>query len=121
MKSDNKTYKLSDNDINKIQDKIDKIQDEIKDFNAKIEVINKTVQKGAGIEQDSLIEEISELRQEIAGLTARKENFENQLGELDRRKESLKNSIRTAEEDISIMTKEKVERTYKIKLRLFGK
>ncbi len=96
-----------DNDINKVQDKIDKIQDEIKDFNAKIEVINKTVQKGAGVEQDSLIEEISELRQEIAGLTARKENFENQLGELDRRKESLKNSVKTAEEDISIMTKEK--------------
>ena len=102
-----KNIEDKNNDIHKVQDKIDKVQDEIKDFNAKIEVINKTVQKGAGIEQDSLIEEISELRQEIAGLTARKENFENQLGELDRRKESLKNSIRTAEEDISIMTKEK--------------
>ena len=102
-----KNIEDKNNDIYKVQDKIDKVQDEIKDFNAKIEVINKTVQKGAGVEQDSLIEEISELRQEIAGLTARKENFENQLGELDRRKESLKNSIRTAEEDISIMTKEK--------------
>ena len=102
-----KNIEDKNNDIYKVQDKIDKVQDEIKDFNAKIEVINKTVQKGAGVEQDSLIEEISELRQEIAGLTARKENFENQLGELDRRKESLKNSIRTTEEDISIMTKEK--------------
>ncbi len=102
-----KNIEDKDNDINKVQDKIDKIQDEIKDFNAKIEVINKTVQKGAGVEQDSLIEEISELRQEIAGLTARKENFENQLVELDRRKESLENSVKTTEEDIAIMTKEK--------------
>ncbi len=94
-------------DVNKIQEKIDKVQKEIEDFNAKIEVINKTVQKGAGVEQDSLVEEISGLRQEIAGLTARKENFENQLVELDRRKESLENSVKTTEEDIAVMTKEK--------------
>ena len=94
-------------DIGKIQKKMDKTQSEIEDFNANIEVINKTVQKGAGVEQDSLIEEISELRQEIAGLTARKENFENQLVELDRRKESLEKSVKTTEEDIGLMTKEK--------------
>jgi chromosome segregation protein len=94
-------------DVKKIGDKISKTQAEIDDFNAKIEVINKTVQKGAGVEQDSLMEDISQLRQEIAGLTARKENFENQLVELDRRKESLENSVKTTEEDIVIMTKEK--------------
>ena len=94
-------------DVEKIEEKIEKTQGEIDDFNARIEVINKTVQKGAGVEQDGLMEEISGLRQEIAGLTARKENFENQLVELDRRKESLENSVETAEEDIVVMTKEK--------------
>jgi len=95
------------NDVKKIEEKIKITQAEMDDFNARIEVINKTVQKGAGVEQDSLNRDISQLRQEIAGLTARKENFENQLVELDRRKGSLENSVKTTEEDISVMTKEK--------------
>ena len=94
-------------DMGKVENRINKTQGEIDDFNAKIEVINKTVQKGAGVEQDSLMKDISQLKQEIAGLNARKENFENQLVELDRRKESLENSVKTTEEDIAIMTKEK--------------
>jgi len=94
-------------DVKKIEEKINKTQGEIDDFNAKIEVINKTVQKGAGVEQDTLNSDISQLRQEIAGLTARKENFENQLVELDRRKASLENSVKSTNEDIVIMTKEK--------------
>jgi len=102
-----KNIKDKGEDVSKVQERIDKLQGEIDDFNSKIEVINKTVQKGAGVEQDSLVAEISRLRQEIAGLTARKENFENQLVELDRRKESLEKSVKTTEEDISVMTKEK--------------
>jgi chromosome segregation protein len=94
-------------DMGKVENRINKTQGEIDDFNAKIEVINKTVQKGAGVEQDSLMKDISQLKQEIAGLNARKENFENQLVELDRRKESLENSVKTTEEDIAIMIKEK--------------
>ncbi len=93
--------------INKIEEIINKTQDEITSLNSKIDEIGKKVEKSSGIEQDSLLLEISELRQEIAGLTARKENFENQLGELDRRKQTLGESVKTTDEEIKDMTKEK--------------
>lgn len=93
--------------VKKIQINIDKISNEIKDFNFKIDNINTTIQKSAGVEQDNLIKKINNLRQETAGLTARKEHFENQVNELDRRRNSLENSAKTTEEDINIITKEK--------------
>ena len=93
--------------VKKIQNSIDKIKVEINDLNSKIDIINKTFQKYAGVEQDKLIQEISEIRQEIAGLSARKENFENQLNELDRRKNSLENNAKNTEENITIISKEK--------------
>lgn len=102
-----KNIEHKNDNIKKIQNIIDKIKQEIYDLNSKIDAINKIVQKYAGVEQDNLIREISEIRQEIAGLTARKENFENQLNELDRRKNSLENSIKNTEENINIMSKEK--------------
>lgn len=93
--------------IRKIQANIDKLSKEINDFNLRIDSINKTIQKSTGIEQDNLVGEINDLRREIAGLTARKEHLENQINELNRRRNSLENSAKTTEEDINIVTKEK--------------
>ena len=117
----NKNIQIRDKELKDILNKIDEKQDfiektdkkisnlraEIEKLNSKIEDISKTIQKSAGVEQDSLLKEISELRQDIAGLSARKENFENQLVELDRRKINLENSVKTTEEEIKQMTKEK--------------
>jgi len=94
-------------EVEKVDNIINKTQEEINSLNNKIDDINKKVQKSAGVEQDSLVAEISDLMQEIAGWTARKENFENQLLELNRRGQSLENSVKTTEEEIKNMTKEK--------------
>jgi len=108
-------------EINEIDKKIDlkrqevekkagivtKTQGEIGILNERADNISKTIQKSSGLEQDSLMTEISELKQNIAGETARKENFENQLGELDRRGGALSQTIKTAENEIQEMGKEK--------------
>ena len=86
---------------------ISKTQNEINLLNEKINNISNVIQKSSGFEQDTLLSDISELKQEIAGISARKENFENQLNELDRRKNMLTETIKTAEIEISEMSKEK--------------
>lgn len=94
-------------EIEKYDSQINKTQDEIINLNTKIDEISKTIQKSSGLEQDSLLSEISELKQETAGLIARKENYENQLLELDRRKQSLQEAQKTAEKEIEEMSREK--------------
>ena len=79
----------------------------INGLNEKIDDIGKTIQKSSGLEQDTLNKEISKLRQEIAGSEARKEHFENQILELDRRKQSLQESIKISIQEIEEMKKEK--------------
>jgi len=94
-------------EIEKKENHISKLNNEMDSLNKRIDEISKTIQKSSGFEQDTLLTEISELKQEIAGLTARKENFENQLLELDRRKEKLEESIKIVEKEIAEMIKEK--------------
>ncbi len=103
----NKKIDLKRKEVEKKENIIDKTQNEIDTLNEKADNISKTIQKSSGLEQDSLLEEISDLKQEIAGMSARKENFENQLVELDRRRQILQESIKTAEKEIKEMTKEK--------------
>jgi len=102
-----KDIELKDKNIEKIQNNIQKTQDEINQLNQKIDDIGKIIQKSSGLEQDTLNKEISTLRQEIAGSNARKEHFENQLVELDRRKQSLQESIKISMQEIEEMKKEK--------------
>ncbi len=103
----NKKIDLKRKEVEKKETIIDKTQNEINLLNEKADNISKTIQKSSGLEQDALLEEISDLKQEIAGMSARKENFENQLVELDRRRQTLQESIKTAEKEIKEMTKEK--------------
>jgi chromosome segregation protein len=96
-----------DKTVERIQEQIQKTQGEINGLNEKIDDIGKTIQKSSGLEQDTLNKEISKLRQEIAGSEARKEHFENQILELDRRKQSLQESIKISIQEIEEMKKEK--------------
>jgi len=102
-----KNIENQNKNIEKKQNQIEKVQQEINSLNEKIDYISKTIQKSSGLEQDSLLAEISELKQEIAGLIARKESYENNLVELNRRKQTLEQSITTSEQEIKNMTKEK--------------
>ncbi|MEM0465664.1 MAG: chromosome segregation SMC family protein [Candidatus Pacearchaeota archaeon] len=100
-------------EIDRIEIKIGKIKEEINLLNEKINNISTNILKSSGLEQDNLILEISNLKQEIAGLVARKENFENQLLELDRRKASLEESMKASENEIKEILKEKGKNTKK--------
>ncbi len=103
----NKKILKKNQEIERKKEITDKTQNEINSLNERINNISKTIQKSSGLEQDSLLNEISELKQDIAGTTARKENFENQLHELDRRQQALKQTIKNSENEIQEITKEK--------------
>jgi chromosome segregation protein len=99
--------------IEKTDNNIGKMKEEMSILNEKINTISTIILKSSGLEQDSLNLEISTLKQEIAGLIARKENFENQLLELDRRRQTLQDSVKFAELEINEMAKEKGKNTKK--------
>ncbi|MDD5192031.1 MAG: LAGLIDADG family homing endonuclease [Candidatus Nanoarchaeia archaeon] len=103
----NKKIEEKRKEVNKKNEIITKTQNEISLLNEKIDNISKTIQKSSGIEQDNLMEQLTILKQEIAGSTARKENFENQLNELERRENALKETIKSSEKEISEMAQEK--------------
>ena len=102
-----KKIESKEKEIVKLDDKIEKIKQEMFSLNEKINNISDTVHKSAGIEQDTILEEISILKQEYAGLSARKENFENKMIELERRKKALEESTSSTEEEIKEIMKEK--------------
>jgi len=102
-----KKIQAKNKEIEKKGSVIEKTQNEIDSLNEKANNISKTIQKSSGLEQDTLNAEISSLKQEIAGMIARKENFENQLVELDRRKQALQEDIKSSENQIQEMAKEK--------------
>ncbi|MDP2925997.1 MAG: chromosome segregation SMC family protein [Nanoarchaeota archaeon] len=94
-------------EIKKSEEQAHKISQEISILNDKINNILTTIQKSSGLEQDALLMEISTLKQEIAGMIAKKENFENQLLELSRRKHTLEESAKIMESEIQDIAKEK--------------
>ncbi len=108
-----KNSSIKQKDIEKKDIHIIKLKQEIAILNEKINNITQSIQKSSGLEQDTLIIEISNLKQEIAGMVAKKENFENQLLELDRRKQSLESSITQYETEIDSMSKERSRDTRK--------
>ena len=94
-------------DIEKKDSILSKVKIEIESLNTKVDVLSKTIQKSSGFEHDTLLNEISELKQQVAGSSVRKGHLENQILELDRRLESLKNTITTTEKEIQLMVNEK--------------
>jgi len=102
----NKKIENKKREIEKKESHIKKIKEEIEVLNLKIKSISEKIQESSGLEQDSLLSEISFLKQEIAGMTAKKDNFENQILELDRRRKALEESIKLSENEIEKMIKE---------------
>ena len=102
-----KNSSVKQKEIEKKEIHIIKLKQEIAVLNERINNITQSIQKSSGLEQDTLIIEISNLKQEIAGMMAKKENFENQLLELERRKQNLESSIIQYENEIESMSQEK--------------
>jgi len=109
----NKNIDLEKKQVEKKAELIEKTQKEIDLLNDKINAISKSIQKSSGVEQDTLLSEISVLKQDIAGTIARKENFENQLIELDRREKALIKAVEDSGNEIQEMRKEKGSNTKK--------
>lgn len=93
--------------LEKIKANISKTQDEIKRLNDRVEEINSKIQKSSGVEQAALVNEISELKVEIAGLSVKKENYQNQTEGIARRKVELEKNITNSEKEIEEMKKSK--------------
>lgn len=83
------------------------IQEKIKQLNDEIEKINRHIEEATGIEQESLSKEISESKAEIAGLDVRLENYSDQLAKLNERGIQLQQDLKTAQDDIKSLAKEK--------------
>lgn len=112
-----------DKEISSILQEIDKVAKEIENIKKnsastnqevqtieeKIKGISQIIQHSGGKEQEVLNSEISSLRESIAVLDARKDNYSNQIEELKRRALELSKNIRQAEEEIEQAKKGKKE------------
>ncbi|MCK9568266.1 chromosome segregation protein SMC [Candidatus Pacearchaeota archaeon] len=92
-------------EIEKEKKLIAEIKSEIESVEAKINLINSTIQKSTGLEQERLNQEIANIRAELAGMNVRAENFENKLVSNSKLKIELSETIRNSELSIKEMQK----------------
>jgi len=84
----------------KIKSGLEKLQQIITDMSERINQINKDIQQSTGLEQDTLHNQIANLKAEIEGLKVRKENYEHRKDEIERRIEEMGRSIPDIEGEI---------------------
>lgn len=84
----------------------EQIQQSIDEMRKKIEQINSHIQKASGLEQETLHNEITELRARLAGMTVKRENSESRLNEVLRRRAALLEDITKFEADIASLRKD---------------
>lgn len=129
LESDSKSYKASivnfdlnkkKKEMNQIEEEISKkiketdkikklilsIRTEIDSLQGKISLINVSIQKSTGLEQEGLNKDIANLRAEIAGMNVKLENHQNKLSQISRQKEELKISLRELESQIKSLESE---------------
>jgi chromosome segregation protein len=92
-------------EIEKEKKLIAEIKSEIESVETKINLINSTIQKSTGLEQERLNQEIANIRAELAGMNVRSENFENKLNSNSKLKLELSETIRNSELSIKEMQK----------------
>tara|TARA_B100001964_G_scaffold229056_1_gene280915 strand:+ start:1409 stop:4261 length:2853 start_codon:yes stop_codon:yes gene_type:complete len=107
-------------EVEKIRKSITSVKSLMTNLESKINTINSTIQKSTGIEQESLNQDIANIRAELAGLSVKLENHESKIYEILKQKEELKISIRNNEVSIKELQKESptiVKNEKEIKLR----
>lgn len=87
-------------ELKKIKESADKLREEI-------QRINVSIQQSSGIQQENLSNEIISLKEQIASLSVRKENYDTKIGESEKRKLQLESSIAEYEEQIEALKKTK--------------
>lgn len=106
-------------EIDKIKKAIFSLETLIRDFDSKISLINTTIQKSTGVEQEKLNQEIANIRAELAGLSVRQENYEKKLSEIEKQKQELQEKIR--EDELSLKGLQKDSPTAKKQKDLVAK
>jgi chromosome segregation protein len=86
--------------VEEIKKKIREKEIEINNLQEKISQVNKNIQSSTGEEQEILHREISDLKGLLAGIVARKENFENRIDENREKEINLRGKIKQLETDI---------------------
>ena len=87
-------------EIEKVKKEIMELETAIKSFESKISDINSTIQKTTGVQQESLNQEIANIRAELAGMGVRMENYASKLSAIQKQKQDLRNSIEENESSI---------------------
>ncbi len=93
-------------EIEKIRKIILNITSEVGQLDSKINLINSTMQKSFGFNQEKLNQEIAKLMADLAGLEVRIENYQNKEKEILRQRQELESVIRLNESSISELQKE---------------
>ena len=93
-------------EIEKIKSAINGIRTNVSNHELKINSINSTMQKSAGIEQEKLNQEIANIRAELAGLNVKIENYEEKLSETAKERVELERIVRENEISIKELQKE---------------
>ena len=81
------------------------LQKSIDKMKSKIEEINAHIQRASGLEQETLHNEVTELRASLAGLNVKKDNSESRLQEVLRRREAVTEDIKRFELEIAELRK----------------
>lgn len=81
--------------------KLENFQNEINALGKEIAEINDLIYKSGGVEQETLHNEVSELKAELTGLEVRKENNEQKLLELLKRRERMEKDLKELEAGMS--------------------
>lgn len=88
------------------KEKIQKLELKISELNGEILQINSVIQQASGVEQETLNNDISNLRANLVGLNVRKENNESKIQDLLSRRARLHEDIKKFEDDITRLRKE---------------
>ncbi len=78
----------------------------IDNFESKINLINSTIQKSTGLEQEKLNREIVNIRAELAGMTVKLENSRDKLSKILKQKQELQQITKNNEFSIKKLQKE---------------
>ena len=92
-------------EIEKIRKSLTNTKSVIGNFNSKITEINSTIQRSTGLEQEKLNQEIANIRADLAGMSVRRENFENKYNSAIKQKQEVNTTIRNTELEITELKK----------------
>jgi chromosome segregation protein len=102
----NKIESLNKNSENEKKN-LQNIKSSIETLESKISLINLSIQKATGTEQELLNQEIINIRTSLAGLNVKKENYEKKISSLKKEKIEFENLIASLEKEINDIQKGK--------------